>query len=69
VDGANLPSELGRWSNCAWPARVRSSSPLSAIWIPQQAALSVGVDSFINEAKSPERVAERLHAAAETVRT
>jgi DNA-binding NarL/FixJ family response regulator len=33
-----------------------------------QAALSAGADAFISKGETPERVAERLRAAAETIR-
>jgi DNA-binding NarL/FixJ family response regulator len=33
-----------------------------------QAALSAGADAFISKGETPERVAERLRAAAESVR-
>lgn len=35
----------------------------------QQAALSAGADSFISKDETPDRVAERLLAAAATIRT
>ncbi len=35
----------------------------------QQAALSAGADVFISKSEMPDRVAERLHAAAEGVHT
>ncbi len=35
----------------------------------QQAALSAGADAFISKDEAPERVAERLQAAAKTIRT
>jgi len=35
----------------------------------QQAALSAGADVFISKSETPERVAERLQSAAETIRT
>ncbi len=35
----------------------------------QQAALSAGADAFISKGEMPERVADRLRAAAERVRT
>ena len=34
----------------------------------QQAALSAGADAFISKGETPERVAERLRAAAESIR-
>lgn len=38
-------------------------------WDPrQQAALSVGADAFISKGESPDRVAERLRIAAESIR-
>ena len=33
-----------------------------------QAALSAGADAFISKGETPERVAERLRAAAESIR-
>ena len=39
-------------------------------WDPrQQAALSAGADAFISKGESPDRVAERLRAAADSIRT
>jgi DNA-binding NarL/FixJ family response regulator len=35
----------------------------------QQAALSAGADAFISKGETPERVAERLQSAAESLRT
>jgi DNA-binding NarL/FixJ family response regulator len=35
----------------------------------QQAALSAGADAFISKGEMPERVAERLRAVAESIRT
>jgi DNA-binding NarL/FixJ family response regulator len=35
----------------------------------QQAALSAGADAFISKGETPERVAERLQSAAESIHT
>ena len=35
----------------------------------QQAAISIGADAFISKGETPDRVAERLRQAAQTVRT
>ena len=41
---------------------------LSHLDARQQAALSAGADSFISKGETPDRVAERLRAAAENIR-
>jgi DNA-binding NarL/FixJ family response regulator len=40
---------------------------LSHLDARQQAALSVGADAFISKSETPDRVAQHLHAAAESV--
>lgn len=71
VDWAILPDELGVQAlaelrlACPTAIVVVLISPLDA---RHQAALSAGADVFISKADTPERVSERLQAAAESVR-
>jgi DNA-binding NarL/FixJ family response regulator len=62
-----LPSDLGVQAL----AELRAACPNAIIIVlishldaRQQAALSVGADTFISKSENPERVAERLQAAA-----
>jgi len=72
VDWGILPSELGVQAL----AELRLACPSAIVVVlishldaRQQAALSAGADAFISKGETPERVAERLQAAAESVRT
>ena len=71
VDWDLLPIDLGVQSL----AELRLACPnailvilISHLDARHQAALSAGVDAFINKGETPEHVAERLRAAAESVR-
>lgn len=70
VDWGLLPAESGTAL-----AELRLACPTAIVVIlishldaRQQAALSAGADAFISKGESPDRVAERLRAAAENVR-
>lgn len=70
VDWGLLPAESGTAL-----AELRQACPAAIVVIlishldaRQQAALSAGADAFISKGESPDRVAERLRAAAENVR-
>ena len=70
VDWGLLPAESGTAL-----AELRQACPTAIVVIlishldaRQQAALSAGADAFISKGESPDRVAERLRAAAENVR-
>jgi len=72
VDWGLLPIELGVQSL----AVLRLACPnaivvvlISHLDARHQAALSAGADAFISKGETPERVAERLQAAAERIRT
>jgi DNA-binding NarL/FixJ family response regulator len=72
VDWGILPSELGVQAL----AELRLACPSAIVVVlishldaRHQAALSAGADAFISKGETPERVAERLQAAAESVRT
>jgi DNA-binding NarL/FixJ family response regulator len=72
VDWSLLPANLGVKAL----ADLRLACPSSIVVVlishldaRQQAALSAGADAFISKGETPERVAERLQAAAESVRT
>ena len=71
VDWDLLPIDLGVQSL----AELRQACPnaivvvlISHLDARHQAALSAGADAFISKGETPERVAERLRAAAESVR-
>ena len=71
VDWGMLPAGLGVKAL----AELRLACPgaivvvlISHLDARQQAALSAGADVFISKGETPERVAERLQAAAESVR-
>ena len=71
VDWDLLPDELGVQSL----AELRLTCPnaivvvlISHLDARHQAALSAGADAFISKGETPERVAERLRAAAESIR-
>jgi DNA-binding NarL/FixJ family response regulator len=70
VDWGLLPVDLGVQSL----AELRLACPnaivvvlISHLDARHQAALSAGADAFISKGETPERVAERLRAAAESV--
>jgi len=69
VDWALLPAKAG-----AALAALRAVCPAALVIVlishldaRQQAALSAGADAFISKGESPDRVAERLRAAAKSV--
>jgi DNA-binding NarL/FixJ family response regulator len=69
VDFGLLPNESG-----AALARLRVACPTAIVIIlishldaRMQAALSAGADAFISKGETPERVAERLRAAADSM--
>jgi DNA-binding NarL/FixJ family response regulator len=71
VDWDLLPDNLGVQAL----AELRLACPnaivvvlISHLDARQQAALSTGADAFISKGETPERVAERLRLAAESVR-
>ncbi len=71
VDWSMLPTDMGVQSM----ARLRLVCPnaivvvlISHLDVRHQAALSAGADAFISKGETPERVAERLRAAAESIR-
>jgi two-component system response regulator DesR len=71
VDWDLLPIDLGVQSL----AELRLACPSAIVVVlishldaRHQAALSAGADAFISKGETPERVAERLRAAAESVR-
>ena len=71
VDWDLLPVELGVQSL----TELRKACPnailvvlISHMDARHQAALSAGADAFISKGETPERVAERLRAAAESIR-
>ena len=71
VDFGLLPAESGKAL-----AKLRTTCPNAIVIIlishldaRHQAALSAGADAFISKGETPERVAERLRAAAESVRS
>jgi DNA-binding NarL/FixJ family response regulator len=70
VDWNLLPEESGTAMT-----QLRAACPTAIIVVlishldsRQQAALSAGADVFISKGETPDRVAERLRAAAESVR-
>jgi len=70
IDWSLLPAERGVQSL----AELRLACPkgivvvlISHLDARHQAALSAGADAFISKGETPERVAERLRAAAESV--
>lgn len=72
VDWSMLPDELGVQAL----AELRLACPSAIVVVlishldaRHQAALSAGADVFISKGETPERVAERLQAAAESVHT
>ena len=72
IDWDMLPAEMGVQSL----AQLRFACPdaivvvlISHLDARHQAALSAGADAFISKGETPERVAERLNAAAERVRS
>jgi len=71
VDWDLLPTDLGIQSL----AELRLACPsailvvlISHLDARHQAALSAGADAFISKGETPERVADRLRAAAESIR-
>jgi DNA-binding NarL/FixJ family response regulator len=71
VDWAMLPAGLG--VKALAELRVACPSAIVIVLIShldarQQAALSAGADMFISKGETPERVAERLQSAADSVR-
>jgi DNA-binding NarL/FixJ family response regulator len=71
VDWELLPD-----SSTAALGKLRKACPAALVIIlishldaRQQAALSAGADAFISKGEMPERVAERLRAVAESIRT
>ena len=71
IDWDLLPIDLGVQSL----AELRLACPnaivvvlISHLDARHQAALSAGADAFISKGETPERVAERLRAAAESIR-
>lgn len=64
VDSGNTLTQL----RTACPAAVVIVL-ISQLDARQQAALSAGADAFISKGEMPDRVAERLRAAAESVRS
>ena len=71
VDWDLLPTDLGVQSL----AELRQACPnaivvvlISHLDARHQAALSAGADAFISKGETPERVAERLRMAAESIR-
>ena len=69
VDFGLLPAESG---SALAELRVACPNAIVIILIShldarQQAALSAGADAFISKGETPERVAERLRVAAESV--
>jgi DNA-binding NarL/FixJ family response regulator len=71
VDFGLLPTESG---TAMMELRVACPNAIVIILIShldarQQAALSAGADAFISKGETPERVAERLRAAAGSVRS
>jgi DNA-binding NarL/FixJ family response regulator len=72
IDWGMLPTDQGAKSL----AELRLVCPnaivvvlISHLDARHQAALSAGADAFISKGETPERVAERLKAAAENIRT
>jgi DNA-binding NarL/FixJ family response regulator len=72
IDWSMLPYDQGVQSL----AELRRACPnaivvvlISHLDARQQAALSAGADAFISKGETPERVAERLRAAAATTRS
>jgi DNA-binding NarL/FixJ family response regulator len=70
VDWGMLPTDMGVQSL----AQLRLACPnaivvvlISHLDARHQAALSAGADAFISKGETPERVAERLQAAAESI--
>lgn len=70
VDWGMLPPDMGVQSL----ATIRLACPgaivvvlISHLDARQQAAISAGADAFISKGETPERVAERLMAAAESL--
>jgi len=70
VDWGMLPTDKGVQAL----AQLRLACPnaivvvlISHLDARHQAALSAGADAFISKAETPERVAERLQAAAESI--
>ena len=72
VDWAMLPASLG--VKALADLRVACPNAVLVVLISHldarhQAALSAGADVFISKSDTPERVAERLQSAAESLRT
>ncbi len=72
IDWSMLPTDMGVQSL----AQLRLACPNAIVVVlishldsRHQAALSAGADAFISKGETPERVAERLRAAAEGVRS
>jgi len=72
VDWGMLPAGLGVPSL----AQLRQACPQAIVVVlishldaRQQAALSAGADAFISKGETPERVSERLRAAAGSIRS
>jgi DNA-binding NarL/FixJ family response regulator len=71
VDWSMLPASLG--VKALAELRLACPSAIVVVLISHldarhQAALSAGADAFISKGETPERVAERLQAAADSVR-
>ena len=71
VDWELIPTDSGNTL-----AQLRAVCPAAVVIVlisqldaRQQAALSTGADAFISKGEMPDRVAERLRAAAERVRS
>jgi DNA-binding NarL/FixJ family response regulator len=71
VDWDMLPTDLGIQSL----SKLRQACPKAIVVVLishldalHQAAISAGADAFISKGETPERVAERLRAAAESIR-
>ncbi len=72
IDWGMLPADMGVQAL----AQLRRACPhaivvvlISHLDARHQAALSAGADAFISKGETPERVAERLKAAAENIRS
>jgi DNA-binding NarL/FixJ family response regulator len=72
VDWDLLPADLGVQAL----VELRAACPgaivvvlISHLDARQQAALSAGADAFISKGETPDRVAERIRFAAESIRT
>jgi DNA-binding NarL/FixJ family response regulator len=71
VDGEFIPTDSGNTLS-----QLRAACPVAVVIVlisqlaaREQAALSAGADAFISKGEMPDRVAHRLRAAAERVRS